>query len=270
MCLILVAWQTRPDYPLVVAANRDEFHARPSAPAAPWAEDPRVLGGRDLEAGGTWLGVRDDGRFAAVTNVREPGAAKGPASRGELPRDYLLGDRPPGEFAAGVEGGRYSGFNLLLADAGGLWYLSNRDGAPRRLEPGIYGLSNHRLDTPWPKLVTARAGFRAALAGLPDREPCFRILAGRETVPDRELPATGLAPEWERRLSAVFVQSPTYGTRAGTVLARAADGRLRLEERRFGPDGQLLGAEVFGGGPGRPWQAGEADENPGAVPPLNA
>ena len=246
MCLILVAWQTRPDYPLVVAANRDEFHARPSAAAARWAEDPRVLGGRDLEAGGTWLGVREDGRFAAVTNVREPGAEKGPRSRGELPRDFLLGDRPPGTFAAGVDGGRYSGFNLLLADAGELWYLSNRDGAPRRLEPGVYGLSNHRLDTPWPKLVGAREGFQAALARLPALDPCFEVLADTGTVPDPDLPATGQPLAWERMLSAVFVSSETYGTRACTVLARHRGGGIRLEERRFGPHGLPMGSSGFG------------------------
>ena len=245
MCLILVAWQVHPGHPLVVAANRDEFHARPSAPAAPWAEDPRVLGGRDLEAGGTWLGVREDGRFAAVTNVREPGAAKGPRSRGELPRDFLLGDQPPGAFAAGVDGGRYSGFNLLLADAGELCYLSNRDGAPRRLEPGVYGLSNHRLDTPWPKLVVARERFQKALAGLPALEPCFEVLADADTVPDPDLPATGLPLAWERMLSAVFVQSATYGTRASTVLARRRGGGIRLEERRFGPHGAPMGSSGF-------------------------
>jgi uncharacterized protein with NRDE domain len=253
MCLILIAWRTHPDFPLVMAANRDEFHARPAAPAAPWAEDPRVLGGRDLEAGGTWLAARDDGRFAAVTNVREPGAAKGTRSRGRLVQDFLLGGADPADYAASIDGAAFSGFNLLAGHAGDLWYRSNRDGAARRLEPGIYGLSNHLLDTPWPKLVTAKAGFRQALTSLPDPERCFRILADRETVPDRDLPATGLTPEWERMLSAIFVQSETYGTRAGTLLTRAVDGTVSLEERRFGPDGRMTGADRFQAAAGQAW-----------------
>jgi uncharacterized protein with NRDE domain len=256
MCLILIAWRTHPEFPLVLAANRDEFHARPSAAAAPWEEDARVLGGRDLEAGGSWLAARDDGRFAAVTNVREPGAAKGPRSRGHLVSDFLLGDAAPGAYAEAIDGAQFSGFNLLLGHGGELWYRSNRDPEPRRLEPGLYGLSNHLLDTPWPKLVTAKAGFRTALSQLPDPERCFRILADRETVPDRDLPATGLTPEWERLLSAVFVQSEAYGTRAGTVLLRGADGTVRLEERRFGPDGGLVGTDRFLGREGLPWQPG--------------
>jgi uncharacterized protein with NRDE domain len=240
MCLILVAWQAHPEYPLVVAANRDEFFARPSAAAGRWAEDPRVLGGRDLEAGGTWLGVREDGRFAAVTNVREPGMAKGSRSRGLLTRDFLLGGGPPGPWAAAIDGAACSGFNLLLADARELWYRSNRDGAARRLEAGVYGLSNHLLDTPWPKLVSAKARFQAALRGLPAPEACFAILADRETVPDPDLPDTGVALAWERLLSAIFVQSEAYGTRASTLLLRGRDGGLRLEERSFGPGGAPL------------------------------
>lgn len=240
MCLILVAWQAHPRFPLVVAANRDEFHARPSAPAAPWPEDPRVTAGRDLEAGGTWLGIREDGRFAAVTNVREPGVPKGSLSRGHLTRDFLLGDRSPGAFAAGIDGSLHSGFNLLVADAGELWYRSNRDGAARRLEPGVYGVSNHLLDTPWPKLATARKRFALALAALPALAPCFDILADREIVPDERLPATGVPLEWERLLSAVFVQSEAYGTRASTVLARDRTGAVLFEERRFGPGGERI------------------------------
>jgi uncharacterized protein with NRDE domain len=237
MCLILVAWQTHPDVPLIVAANRDEFYARPSAPAGRWEEDPRVQGGRDLEAGGTWLGIRDDGRFAAVTNLREPGVAKGPCSRGDLTRAYLLGDGGPGATAAALDGARYSGFNLLLGDLDSLWYVTNRDGAPRALEPGVYGLSNLRLDTPWPKLVTARARFTQSLSALPAFEPFFDLLADPETVPDDHLPATGVPLVWERVLSAVFVRSATYGTRASTVLTRHRDGTIRLEERLFSPSG---------------------------------
>jgi uncharacterized protein with NRDE domain len=237
MCLILVAWQAHPQYPLVVAANRDEFYARPTADAGPWPEDPRIWGGRDLEAGGTWLGLHEDGRFAAVTNVREPGVPKGVRSRGLLPRDYLLGEQSPAAYAAAQDGAAYSGFNLLVADEASLWYLSNRDGAPRELKPGVYGLSNHLLDTPWPKLTTAKLRFTQALGGLPALEDFFEILADGEIVPDHALPETGLTLEWERLLSAIFVRSATYGTRASTVVTRHRDGRFQLEERRFGAEG---------------------------------
>jgi uncharacterized protein with NRDE domain len=235
MCLVLVAWQAHPRYPLVVAANRDEFYIRPSAPAGPWPEDPRITAGLDLEAGGTWLGLREDGRFAAVTNVREPGVPKGSHSRGRLPRDFLLGDRPPGDYAAAIDGSLFSGFNLLVADADSLWYRSNRDGGARRLEPGVYGVSNHLLDTPWPKLASAKKRFALGIARLPALDPCFEILADRQIVPDERLPATGVPLEWERLLSAIFVQSETYGTRASTVLARDKAGKVLFEERRFGP-----------------------------------
>jgi len=241
MCLILVAWQWDPRYPLVVAANRDEFYARPSREAARWPENPAVLGGRDLEEGGAWLGVREDGRFAAVTNVREPGVAKGSRSRGHLVKDYLLGRPGPEAFNAALEPAAYSGYNLLTADEQTLWYGTNRGGAPRSLPPGLYGLSNHLLDTPWPKLATAKARFAQALATLPDPEPFFAILADRSTVPDTALPNTGVSLEWERLLSSIFIASDTYGTRAATVLIRSREGRLHLEERRFGETGEYLG-----------------------------
>ncbi len=237
MCLILIAWQAHPDYPLVVAANRDEFYARPTADAGRWPDDPRIVGGRDLEAGGTWLAARDDGRFAAVTNVREPGVPKGSRSRGGLPGDFLRGDMSPEDYAQDINGAHYSGFNLLVADRHQLWYRSNRDGAARQLAPGIYGLSNHLLDTPWPKLTTAKNRFREALRHLPDAGPFFSILADDEIVPDHALPTTGVPLEWERLLSAIFVKSETYGTRASTVLMCHRDGAVQLAERRFGAGG---------------------------------
>jgi len=240
MCLILVAWRSHPDYPLVVIANRDEFYERASAEASRWPEDPHIIGGRDLEAGGTWLAVRDDGRFAAVTNVREPGIPKGTLSRGRLTVDYLRGDMSPGQYATTTADERYSGYNLLLADAHELWYCSNRDAAPRRLLPGIYGLSNHLLDTPWPKLVNAKSRFAEALSSLPACGDFFAILADEEIVPDHALPETGVPLEWERLLSAIFVQSNHYGTRASTVLMRHKNGGIWMEERRFGVRGAPL------------------------------
>jgi len=240
MCLVVVGWHSHPDYPLVVAANRDEFYRRPSAAAARWHEAGRIIAGRDLEAGGTWLGITDGGRFAAVTNVREPGAVPGPRSRGDLTREFLAGSETPASYLARVRGADFSGFNLLLADRDQLCYGSNRNGPPQVLEPGIYGLSNHLLDSPWPKLLTARRNFAAALPQLPDTSPLFALLADDEIVPDDALPRTGVSLEWERRLSAIFVRSADYGTRASTVVTRSLAGAIRLEERSFGPHGQGL------------------------------
>lgn len=248
MCLIVIGWRAHPDFPLVVAANRDEFYGRPTAAAGRWPDHPRVLGGRDLEAGGTWLGISEDGRFAAVTNVREPGTPKGRHSRGELTRDFLLGKEPAGDYVAGMKRSDYSGFNLLVCDGDGLWYASNRGGEPRRLPPGLYGLSNHLLDTPWPKLVAARQRFATALDALPATDGFFDILADDQIVADQHLPQTGVSLEWERRLSAIFVRSTDYGTRASTVLTQDRKGGIRLEERSFGPNGQPLQSSTISTG----------------------
>ena len=245
MCLIVVGWQVDERYSLIVAANRDEYHARASAPAARWSEAPEVIGGRDLEAGGTWMAASTSGRFAAVTNVREPGMAPGSRSRGELPRDFLLGELSAAEFAATIDYPAYAGFNLLLSDGEALLYCSNRSEQPQTLPPGIYGLSNHRLDTPWPKLELARRRFAAALPALPAAEPFFDLLADRTIAEDAILPKTGVALEWERLLSAVFVVSENYGTRASSLLLMRSDGKLSLQERSFGPDGQALQSSVI-------------------------
>ena len=245
MCLIVVGWRVHPDYPLVVAANRDEFYARPSSPIAHWPDATQVIGGLDLEAGGTWLGITESGRFAAVTNVREPAMAKGERSRGALTRDFLTADASAEDFAAKIDGGRYSGFNLLLGDGESLVYCSNRDGRPRRLAPGIYGLSNHLLDSPWPKLVAARERFAAALPGLPDEAAFFELLADQTIVADENLPATGVPIEWERLLSASFVKSENYGTRASTLVWQGADGTVTIHEQSFGPNGQALQSSVI-------------------------
>ena len=248
MCLIIVGWRVCPGYPLIVAANRDEFHARPTAAAARWVDAPYVVAGRDLEAGGTWLGVTDDGRFAAVTNVREPGKPPGNLSRGCLTRDFLSGKAPPRTFTTDLPGEAYSGFNLLVADESSLWYRSNRDSDARELAPGIYGVSNHLLDTPWPKLTSAKRRFSEAIERLPDESALFSLPADDEIVPDEALPATGVSLAWERLLSAVFVRSPDYGTQASTLVVRRSDGSGILHERSF--DAQGMTGErriVFGG-----------------------
>ncbi|UCV01835.1 NRDE family protein [Dechloromonas denitrificans] len=245
MCLIVVGWRSHPDYPLVVAANRDEYYARPTADAARWPDVPNVIGGIDLEAGGTWLGISTTGRFAAVTNVREPAMAKGAHSRGELTRNFLLSASPAGDYANRVDGSRYSGFNLLLSDGEELIYCSNRDGQPRALPPGIYGLSNHLLDSPWPKLLQARRQFATALQQLPDEAGFFALLGDQTIVADADLPKTGVPLEWERLLSAVFVKSESYGTRASTLAWQHSDGTVRLHEQSFGPNGQALQSSVI-------------------------
>ena len=245
MCLILLAWQVHPDYPLIVAANRDEFFTRPSAAAEFWRDAPQVLAGRDLEAGGTWLGVSRKQRFAALTNYRE---GKGPRpdarSRGALVADFLVGHETPQAYLDAMAGraSEYGGFNLFVGDAEQLGYCSNRDaGRVRWLAPGIYGVSNHLLDTPWPKLASARAAFAAALQTLPQTAPFFDLLADREIVPDCHLPETGVPLAWERILSAVFVSSEHYGTRASTLLSRRRDGLITLQERSFGTGAVPIG-----------------------------
>lgn len=248
MCLIVVGWQAHPDYPLIVAANRDEFYGRPTAFADFWAASPEVFGGRDLEAGGTWLGITRSGRFAAVTNVREPGAGKGRQSRGRLTQDFLAGRQTAADYMDQIDMAAHSGFNLVVGDGRSLWYCSNRGAPPRQLAPGIYGLSNHLLDSPWPKLLTAREGFARAIGRLPDRAPLFEVLADDEIVPDTELPNTGVPLDWERRLSAIFVRSEEYGTRASTVIVQSADGSFAFDERSFGPLGRPLHASVMSTG----------------------
>jgi uncharacterized protein with NRDE domain len=245
MCLILLAWQVHPDYPLIVAANRDEFFTRPSAAADFWPDAPQVLAGRDLEAGGTWLGVSREQRFAALTNYRDgSGQFPGARSRGALVADFLAGRESPQAYleTVGDRAGEYSGFNLFVGDAEHLAYCSNRDdGRVRWLAPGIYGLSNHLLDTPWPKLASAKAAFVAALQTLPLAAPFFTLLADREIVADSHLPETGVPLAWERILSAVFVSSEHYGTRASTLLTRRRDGLITLQERSFGTGATPIG-----------------------------
>lgn len=245
MCLIVVGWRVHPDYPLVVAANRDEFYARPTARLGRWPDAPEIIGGIDLEAGGTWLGISESGRFAAVTNVREPGMAKGALSRGALTRGFLTARSSAEEYAAQLDGTQYSGFNLLLGDGEELVYCSNRDGKPRPLPPGIYGLSNHLLDSPWPKLLAARERFAEALPRLPDESAFFELLADQAIVADENLPSTGVPIEWERLLSAVFVKSESYGTRASTLVMQGADGNITVHENSFGSHGQPLQSSLI-------------------------
>lgn len=210
MCLIVLAWRVHPEFPLVVAANRDEFHARPAAAAAFWSDHPGILAGRDLEARGTWMGVSRSGRFAAVTNyrgAREPRAAE---SRGALVARFLENGQVPGEYIKGIKGNLYSGFNLLAADGEELWWMSNRGGEPRRLAAGIYGLGNTLLDAP--EVDRSKKSFTEVIM-FPSVEPLFTVLGEARIV------------------------NPQYGTRCSTVMLKAEDQRIRYAERGFDAGG---------------------------------
>lgn len=243
MCLILAAWRAHPEYSLVVAANRDEFHARPTASAGFWPDAPHVLAGRDLEGGGTWLGITTGGRFAALTNYRDPArVVAGAPSRGELVRRFLAGDESPRHFRDWLQevGGRYNGFNLLFGDSESLHAYSNCGTAPGELAPGIYGLSNHLLDTPWPKVAQGKSELALALEALPDDGPLIDLLRDDRIAPDELLPRTGVNLEWERLLSAAFIRSPRYGTRSSTVLL-VAGREVRFDEASYDPAGRETG-----------------------------
>jgi uncharacterized protein with NRDE domain len=241
MCLVLAALAAHPDYALVVAANRDELYDRPTTPAGFWPEHPRILGGRDLRAGGTWLAVDRSGRFAAVTNyrqgAREPSASR---SRGFLVSDYLSSEGEASSYVTRVErqGAEYNGFNLLAGNPRGLHWLSNREGRPRRLGPGIYGLSNHLLDTPWPKVTAGKSALSALLGGSEADlvSGLFDLLSDKTQVPDDALPRTGIGLAWERLLSSAFIAAAEYGTRSSTVVLVGPDA-VTFIERSFGPNG---------------------------------
>jgi uncharacterized protein with NRDE domain len=241
MCLIVIAHEHHPRYPLVVAANRDELYARPTAPAGFWEERPDLLAGRDLLGGGTWLGITRSGRFAAVTNYREPGETRIDApSRGQLVTGYLCSGDAPLNYLQEISerGADYNGFNLIAGSSGSMAWYSNRGGDPRELESGVYGVSNHLLDTPWPKVERGKAGVAAALGDdEPDTEALFRLLADHTLAGDDALPDTGVGRDWERTLSPLFISSENYGTRSSTVLTVDTGGRVRFAERSYAPGG---------------------------------
>lgn len=236
MCLLALAWRTHPDYSLILAGNRDERHARASAAAGFWSDAPDILAGRDLEAGGTWLGVTTACRYAVVTNYREGlNPAKAPRSRGALTAEFLKRDVVPEEYLRELQphAGEYGGFSLVVGDRDSLWYFSNRGGAPAPITPGVHALSNHLLDTPWPKVQAAKARVKLLLdTGAMSVDALLKMLSDR-TPAETGLPDTGIGPELERRISSAFVADPVYGTRCSTVLMLHRDGSLRFSERRF-------------------------------------
>ncbi|WP_342116905.1 NRDE family protein [Pseudoduganella sp. OTU4001] len=245
MCLIVFAWQVVPGVPLIAAANRDEFYDRAAAPAAPWPDAPHIYAGRDLKAGGSWMGITRPtpangaapSRFAAITNVRNPQEHNPLApSRGRLVADFLAGAMTAQEYVAQIASGaaQYNGFNLVLCDGKELVWFSNKGGDDPRngkpLEPGIYGLSNALLDSAWPKVLKTKAQFASLLClGAPE-DAYFEMLSDTTRAPDMRLPETGVPLELERLLSAVKIESPNYGTRSSTVVKLYADAPAELNE----------------------------------------
>lgn len=247
MCLIVIAYKMDPRYPLIVAANRDEFHSRPSHKADWWADQGALLGGRDLQAGGTWLAVHRDGRFAAVTNFRDADATRpGKRSRGHLVTDFLLADAAPGDYLARIDGEQYAGFNLLMADSHSLAYASNRGGSAGVLAPGIYGVSNATLNTPWEKVERSKAALAGLVAaGNVNETSLLRLLADRNKGPVAEVKSNRLPFATAHAITAPFITLPEYGTRCSTIVLADADGRWLLLERRFTPEGRKSGESHY-------------------------
>jgi uncharacterized protein with NRDE domain len=241
MCLLLMALNTHSTYPLVLLTNRDEYYDRPSTSACFWDEAPDILAGKDLRAGGTWLGINRKGRIAALTNYRDPSSIKeGAPSRGRLVSEFLLGDREPLEYIKRLNrvAGRYNGFNLIAGDKDRMYWYSNRGSGVQLLKPGVYGLSNHLLDTPWPKVARGKAALCRLLSMQrdPSLEELFHILADRTLADDASLPHTGVDLEWERILSPIFIKSPMYGTRSSTVMLIDTDNHVTFVEKTFNAD----------------------------------
>lgn len=245
MCLVAFAWKVHPRYPLVLAANRDEFHRRATAPVHRWRDRATVLAGRDLTAGGTWLGLAASGRVAALTNYRQGlGDGLPRPSRGGLVSDALTTAEPIPEWLEALHrrGADYSGFNLVAGDADGLFHCSNRGPAgPAAVAVGVHGLSNHLLDTPWPKVERTTAALTDFLADAPALSPgdLFEILDDTSPAADDELPDTGIPRDLERLLSAPRIVSPDYGTRSSTALIVDRRGLAMMAERTFDPEGRV-------------------------------
>lgn len=240
MCIIFIAFEVRKDYPLILAANRDEFYDRPTATAGWWEDAPGIFAGQDLVGGGTWLGVTKSGRFAAVTNYRDPAGNIGIFSRGDLVANFLKGERPAREYIEHVKtcAEEFSGFNLLVGEMNErcqeLFYFSNREGQIIKLGAGIYGLSNQLLDSPWPKVAVGKKGFERLIRKSEfDKEEFFSLLAQPGLAPDETLPDTGVGLDIERVLSAIFIKTPGYGTRCSTVLTFDHELKFELDERVF-------------------------------------
>lgn len=242
MCLLLVAVDVVPGRPLLLLGNRDEFHARASAAAAAWHDTPGVFGGRDLEAGGSWLAAHESGRLAAVTNIRLLSAQRGPRSRGDLVRDFVAGQASAADYVAALQTqlADYAPFNLVVADRDAVWCLESPTARAQRVQPGVHLVSNGPLDAPWPKMRRLQALFEQAISANADDEALLDILGDTHQPDDQALPDTGFGLERERFLAPIFIRGDVYGTRASTLAWRGDDGHVQLRERRFGPGGAAL------------------------------
>lgn len=244
MCLILFSWDCHPRYKLVVAANRDEFYARPTQPANFWKDHPSILAGRDLQAGGTWLGLDKNGYFTAVTNYRDMHAIKEKAaSRGDLTKNYLISKSKPVHYLREIfeKKDQYNDFNLLVSDFQSLYYFSNIKAQITKLDSGVYGLSNHLLNTPWPKVKTGKRVFSSIIKERDfSTEPLFELLQNVDVAMDKLLPNTGLSGDMERAMSSIFIKTPEYGTYSSTVLLVDYEGKCSFEERTFRPNSPPL------------------------------
>tara|TARA_R110002072_G_scaffold74374_4_gene176264 strand:- start:35545 stop:36321 length:777 start_codon:yes stop_codon:yes gene_type:complete len=250
MCLLLFSFNRRPDYPFILIANRDEFFERPTAPAKFWDDCPSVLAGKDLRHGGSWMGVNIDGRIAAVTNYREP-SENNPAaiSRGALVSDYLQGKVSAEDYMQKVmmQHHYYNEFNLLVGDKQSLLFFCSVTGDCQKIKPGVYGVSNGKLDSPWPKVDKGKLALEKIIQEKekPEPEKLFELLSDKTLAADNELPSTGVSLEWERRLSPLFVRSENYGTRSSTVLLRDKQGEVFFTERTFDKDAQVIDTSSY-------------------------
>jgi uncharacterized protein with NRDE domain len=239
MCLIVFAVNVLPGYPFLLAGNRDEFYQRTAKPARRWNTDPVLIAGQDLEAGGTWMGISETGRFAALTNYRAIHEIKENApSRGNIVKDFLLTDKPVREWLERLlkQSGKYNGFNLLAGSFSELFYLTNKMDTIQKLEPGFYSISNAFLNTPWPKTEKALHHFRSILEkkGV-DEEAIFELLIDQEKFPIEQLPETGLTEELEKAVSSVFIQTENYGTRCSTIVSMDSHSNISFAERTYTP-----------------------------------
>lgn len=244
MCLILLALDCVPERPWLLLGNRDEFHARPTAAAARWDNAPDVIGGRDLEAGGSWLAINRSGRFAAVTNVRSGIPARGPRSRGDLVAGFVRGTDAAEPYARGISArhDEYGPFNLVVGDGACVWGVSSAKHEPWRLLPGVHVLSNGAPDARWPKIERLRVDFERLLKNGKIQDAALLDILSDSSLPhDENLPETGVGIDLERLLAPVFIRGDSYGTRASTLAYAQTGGGMVLHERRFGPGGALLG-----------------------------
>jgi len=244
MCLIIFSYDMHPLYRLILAANRDEYYNRPTAPLSFCDDEPGILAGRDLKHNGTWLGVTRTGRIAAISNFREPDfrIANAP-SRGFLVSDFLASKESPKSYIEHVKSieHRHNGFNLLVGDRNELFYYSNRENSIKEIKPGLYGVSNQFLDTPWPKVTKGKADLNKLVYNNEkiDSEDIFSILKDSSYPPDNVLPSTGVGLKWERILSPLFITSRFYGTRSSSIVLMERSNRITFLERAFISDGAV-------------------------------